>query len=394
MLTFITAMADNTVPPLGPESPRADSAYSAGSSPPHAKAFTAYNLDEHGEPRRLRHVTRRTMQQHLDEGTIGEDAGPEHGFQGRPHGTDFEEESDYGRRPPLPNRAYVSANVPLDEADEEDDVVVDEQVFDEGENHEAESEAPAVAAEEQEGLARSYHGGLKRKRATSRGPAASLLDSDGHDLGEEPRRGRKKGGPRKENAPPWTDLECISLLDVSDLFCGLIDLRAPTQSVVSRDQKLTMWQLYINHPGVTHKNVAEMHNANFWSGDTTWGGRTFSACQQRMIALNNKSRERARLPGVLAQMKSTSGVTGGAEEEDGEVAEEDVDVAGEIEGEDGEGDYDSDDEDAGGDFHGGELTTAYRRFTSTQPDDEDDLAFDAEAANAARLLLSLSSHPF
>lgn len=65
-----------------------------------------------------------------------------------------------------------------------------------------------------------------------------------------------------------------------------------------------------------------MHHAKFWANDLHWEGRSFSACQQRMIVLNNKSRDRARLSGSLAQMKSVIEVAEGAGPDHGTRAEE------------------------------------------------------------------------
>lgn len=91
-------MDDTSVPPPSSE-PRPDSERSATPSPPRASTFTAINTDNAGEPRRLRHVSRGVMQQQVDDGIRGEDGGPERGFQGQPHGTDFRDPPVQGKWP-------------------------------------------------------------------------------------------------------------------------------------------------------------------------------------------------------------------------------------------------------------------------------------------------------
>lgn len=92
-------MDDHTEPAQAHDS-RADSVHSAAPSPSRASAFTAINVDNKGEPRRLRHVSRRTMQQQVDDGTVGEDNGPDRGFEALPHGTDFRDPPRPGKLPP------------------------------------------------------------------------------------------------------------------------------------------------------------------------------------------------------------------------------------------------------------------------------------------------------
>lgn len=78
-------------------------------------------------------------------------------------------------------------------------------------------------------------------------------------------------------------------------------------------------QIYIGNPKAPHKAVADMHYRKFWASDPQWEGRSFSACQQRMIALNNKSRDRPLLPAALAEMESAADAADNADDADTEA---------------------------------------------------------------------------
>lgn len=92
-------MADSAAKSPGSE-PRAEPEIPNTVSPARPADFTAINMDENREPRRLKLVSKQTMQAHTANNTIGEDGGPEPGFQGRPHGTDF-------WRPVLPGKKLL-----------------------------------------------------------------------------------------------------------------------------------------------------------------------------------------------------------------------------------------------------------------------------------------------
>ncbi|CZT18240.1 uncharacterized protein RCC_04085 [Ramularia collo-cygni] len=332
-------------------SPRADPEHSISPPLPRAARFTPVNVDDRGEPRRLRHVTRAAMQQHSRDGTIGEDDGPEPGFQGRPHGTDFDQVEHQ------------------DDVTESENEEYEEEEHDEDERGEQDVEAGAPVANPP--FPRFYNG-IRRTTSTSAGPdaqgavdtgpavRASGSSAAGTATGET-KRGRKPGATKKENARPWGDAECIALL-----------------------------QLYIDNPKATHKAIAEMHHVRFWRADAAWEGRSFSACQQRLIALNDRSRDRARLPGVLAEMKRAFAAAGGTETENFAMAgpEDERDKGateeqGRVRGVNSGGK-------AGAGEEGEDITSTPRRTTFTQAENVRIPAPDAEAVNAARLLLSLS----
>lgn len=100
-----------------------------------------------------------------------------------------------------------------------------------------------------------------------------------------------------------------------------------------------------------------------------------------MMALNNKNRDRALIPGVLAEMKAALKAAGGAEGDDGGMEEQKGYMVGEME---------EDDEEAVGEQDGEDVNSAHLAAGSSQAEPEEDPAFDTEAAEAATLLLSLS----
>lgn len=83
-------MADSTN--ALPESELRAHSQSAHSPAPPAAQFTAYNVDAEGQPRRLTHVSPGRMREILETGVSSGDRGPEPGFRGQPHGTDYRDD--------------------------------------------------------------------------------------------------------------------------------------------------------------------------------------------------------------------------------------------------------------------------------------------------------------
>lgn len=100
------------------------------------------------------------------------------------------------------------------------------------------------------------------------------------------------------------------------------------------------------------------------------------------MALNNKNRDRALIPGVLAEMKTALKAAGGAEGDNGGMEEQEDGMVGEMEEEEVE--------EAAVEMVGEGVNSAHLATGSSQVEHEEDPAVDAEAAEAATLLLSLS----
>lgn len=178
-------------------------------------------MNEHGEPRPSKHVSLQAVQKHIQNGTIVEYGGSEPGFRGGTHGTNFRRRaaSPGIHSPPLHFPGTPAYQASIVRGGDQDAGVIDLE-DEEGEDIDEEEEEESPALGEQVGLSKFYNG-AKRKRTLSVGSAASATAGAAHAIldieapGAYNKRGRKPGGQRKEDSRPWTDAECVALLQVS-----------------------------------------------------------------------------------------------------------------------------------------------------------------------------------